>query len=255
MENLPINLYGESIFTSFRSWESNIPGLNLHIERLAKSLNHYFFNNLEDLDKIKSIISKKINLHVKDNTYYRITVYLSERASFICHEVGLEDLIFHLSEKKLDSEINLVSKKLCLAPSPFTPNYIPIKSNNYLQHLLALKKARKNDYDDVLFHYQGMMTECTTSAVVFMKNSQGVTPKSSINLDSITLKLFNEFLEDSVSLREMNIGEISQYKYCFSLNSVQGISIIESIDDIKFDRDEAFKIAKQFISFLKVRGE
>lgn len=62
MENLPINLYGESIFTSFRSWESNIPGLNLHFERLAKSLNHYFFNNLEDLDKIKSIISKKIKL-------------------------------------------------------------------------------------------------------------------------------------------------------------------------------------------------
>lgn len=113
MENLPINLYGESIFTSFRSWESNIPGLNLHFERLAKSLNHYFFNNLEDLDKIKSIISKKIKLDVKDNTYYRITVYLSERASFICHDVAIEDLIFHLSEKKLDSEINLVSKKLC----------------------------------------------------------------------------------------------------------------------------------------------
>lgn len=256
MRNMRHELYGESVFTSFRTFNGQICGAEQHFRRLYDAVLVTY--NLKNLTYIQFFnhflqnVEEQIGLKTK-NHYCRMTIF--------CNELGtsLNQSRFGLSELDLDisiKELNLIDKKIRLKTylSPFSKNYIPIKSGSYFQNTIFKRKAIDAGFDDALFVCDESITEASTSNIIFIKNGNFFYPEGAHFLQGITLNIFRAFCKRlSLSISGAKIFERSMKDYsgAFLLNSVQGLVPVESINSFNYNTEEIETIRIKFIQFCE----
>jgi branched-subunit amino acid aminotransferase/4-amino-4-deoxychorismate lyase len=257
MRNLRHELYGESVFTSFRTFNGRVPALELHFMRLYEAVREtYFMKSLTYSQFYDYFCSDFIDKHLiaRTNKYFRLTIYSDNTNSALGQKsFGLCDLKLNLLTKELGKP--LTSLRLKSYQSPFSKNYVPIKSGSYFQNLLFKRKAMDQGFDDVIFSVDGNLVEASTSNLVFEKNGQFFYPSGNYFLQGITLSIFKKYCEScSILIHEIEIPKstIKNYDHVFLLNSVQGLVSVSSIDEKKYSvDDDTEKLSIQFIKYCE----
>ena len=256
MRNLRHELYGESVFTSFRTFNGQVYGLEEHFKRLYEAVrNVYFMKTLTYSQFFNYFCIDVEDLFVNryQNHYIRMTIFLDQVNSNLNQKsFGLCDLKMNTSVKALG--VTRTSLRLKTYPSPYSKNYIPIKSGSYFQNLFFRRKGIEQGYDDILFTINDEIVEASTSNIMFQKENEFFIPAGEYFLQGITIKLFKEYCKfNSFKIYELDIKKISikDYDQVFLLNSVQGLVSVKSIDDDEFIVDHSRALYDHFFKFCE----
>ena len=257
MLNLRHELYGESVFTSFRTFEGKVFGKDLHLRRLYLAVKAcYLLADLsfEDFETYFNLESKLQYLNLANpDSYIRLTIYSSKVSS-------LSHFKFELSELQLDIKIkdyqeNVLGIKLKTESYPYSESYRPIKAGSYFQQLLLRKEALADGFDDVSFvGIDGQLLELSTSNIIF-KNTQGhfITPKGDYFLRGTTLTLFENYCTERGLLfrvEDIKITDVKNLEAAFALNAVSIIKKIKSINSFEFKENDIDRLRSDFLKYL-----
>ncbi|MFI4963181.1 MAG: aminotransferase class IV, partial [Legionellales bacterium] len=118
------------------------------------------------------------------------------------------------------------------------------KSVNYLEAILARRIALASGADDALFfNTQGHATETTCANLFILKNRELLTPPLSDGvLPGITRSRIRGFCDQGAyGFREQSITQslLAEADAVFITNSLQGIRMVQSLDDTIFNCDHS----------------
>jgi branched-subunit amino acid aminotransferase/4-amino-4-deoxychorismate lyase len=255
MINMRHELYGESVFTSFRSYAGKIIGLELHLQRLLGAVQKTY--GLEDLtlEQFESHLiagEELIGLASQyPNHYFRLTIMAQGDSSLQKTSFDLEDLklVKNIEKRSFDTE---TEKTLKLTPSPFSQYYEPIKAGSYFQQLFFRRKAMRLGFSDVLFTQDDNILEASTSNILFFKNHQFYTPKANSILYGTTLKLFEKYcyqLDCPLSYETISLSTLDTYEAVYLLNAVEGLTAVSAIEKIKYQTKHLSPLRDNFLKF------
>jgi len=222
-------LFGESIFTSFRTYDRSVPFLADHLDRLQKGSSYFYpsqdFNSLKIKEGLKTLIS------TLDKDYrYRVTLYPEEG------ELDFFISTYHLPGPSL--KCDLIKGRM-----PKYPSNVPsiIKwGNNYGEIFHELKWAQKQGLDEVLFYTRdGFITECSFSNIFLIKKGEIFTPKP--NNCFLTGIIRNNLIKEvEVIEKDLTFDDLKSCDEVFLTNSVRGIIPVTSFEGTSFKK--TFKI-------------
>ncbi len=254
MRNSRHEIYGESIFTSFRTFDGKVPEFQEHIKRLWNGAKEgYGFEHLS-LEAFSNHFLENLNLSQKFsdnlNHYFRLTLISNG-------DVSLGKMNFSLSEMELCLSIKPIpamksSLSLQTKPSPFSEHYLPIKNGSYFQQLVIKRQAMHAGFDDVLFTREGFILEASTSNIVFEKDEHFYFPAAKGIIQGITEGIFKRFLlaqNKKIINTNIELKEIKNFDHAYLLNCVGGITSVSKINDVCFESSQDTK--SSFINFIK----
>lgn len=208
----------------------------------------------EHIDRLL-VNARKLSIHHR---------YTKKDLSAILHEAAVKSCIddyliyFSLSrssESRVHSALKCENANLLITIEPFevycssTPvtltvkedlryQYCDIKTVNLLPNVTALTNAEKNGFDEVVFHRDGIVTECAKSNISIIKQGRLIThPLTNHILPGITRhhilevckRLGTPFSEGKYTLCDMySADEIiisSSSKLCRKVRQIDGISV------------------------------
>lgn len=223
---------GHSVFTSFISYNGRMLFLDAHLGRLLSGAEFLFpnYNWIINREKLKEYVESeffKLSSELQNNRYFRLSIF---------------DDSVHLQHRDLiNSEAPL---KLTSAFKIKTPGLLPafVKSANYLESDLELKRAKLNNFDDVVyFDHLKNVTEASTSNL-FIVSSDGriITPApSSMILDGVTRKkLFQKLKKSGFPIDESIISktDLLNAREIWLTNSIKGIRFVDQFDGLCFEK-------------------
>jgi len=250
MINFRHELFGESVFTSFRTIDAKVLGLQEHIERLWRAaqvcytIEHVSLIEFERYFFYQNELTQLFAQY--PNHYFRLTIYADA-------DLSLAKLRFGLSELKLDIKHTALPKgpsaiQLQTSESPYSSHYLALKTGSYAQNIIFRRRAMENGYDDVLFVRENRLLEASTSAVIFHRGKTFVTPADKSILKSVTCQLLEKFCRDTdhkFIQRPMSLDELSDYEHVFLANSVQFLTSVTRIDDNNYSENNNLNINLQ----------
>lgn len=232
----PLNeafLYGYGLFETIKIFEGKMYFLKEHIERLKNgciTLNLsliYDYKTLEEycyeLIRKNQLISGgiRISYSKKNNEYFLLITTRKNNYTEDSYKRGF---------------------KLCFADikrNPYSP-LVYLKSNNYLESLLARQKALEMNYNEAVFiNINEKICEGTISNLFFIKNRAVYTPDTKCGLLSGILREKVIDIINSIDL-ELCIGEFEKENLfkadeIFLTNSLMDIMPVSKLEDKKFD--------------------
>ena len=255
MNNNRAQLYGESIFTSFRYYGTHVPGFDLHLERLRFALSKYFLLRDISQDDFKQFLGLDAS-KIQQNHYFRVTIFADDG------DISLKKLRFGLSDLKVEitrKPMNNLNPTLKVTKNNFTLNYInpKIKIGSLGQNIFLKRAAILNGYDDTLLVSFSRITELSTANIVFEKNNKLFFPKGDNIFRGITSELLKSFCQkEQISFVEKEIftKDLNSFDRAYSLNCVQGVSCIKQIDQLELEGVKSLTL-KKFTSFLRGSDE
>ena len=215
--------------------------------------------------------------------------YSKKKLSAILHEIAVKSCIesyliyFSLSrssEERIHSAKNCIGANLMVTIEPISIDkksravtltvkedrryqFCNIKTVNLLPNVLALTDAEKHGYDEVVFHKNGIVTECAKSNISILKRGRLIThPLDNTILPGITRKhllkecqrLGIQCFEETFTLSDMySADEIiisSSSKLCRPVKQIDDISVGGKSD--KLLRDICDAIYMQYESCARL---
>lgn len=237
MFSMRYELYGESTFTSFRSFNGVIIDFEQHLKRLKDAVENYFallFNDLDDFDRELGLSKKIVQLlEVNKDAYFRITIYAD------C-DVSLKKFKFEKKDLKVAYRVcdieNIVNEELKLLTAfyPYSESYKAIKNGSYFPQLRLKKMAIDQGYDDVLFiNPSDHILELSSSSLFFERfDGSFITPDAANILESTTLKSLAKVLD--IKKESIKFSDLESFKSAYAVNAVHLITPISSINTKKF---------------------
>lgn len=123
------------------------------------------------------------------------------------------------------------------------------KTCNYLDHLLELKKAKQQGFNEVLFfNTQGYMAECATSNIFLVKDNNIYTPKiesgilNGIMREQVITQCKNQELD--VQIQNITQAFLSTVDEIFITNSVLGIMPISEMQSVQYKSELTSQLRK-----------
>lgn len=248
-------LYGESIFTSFRSVNGVVPYYQEHLERLLASVNDYYFNQRFRYTDLVNHFIKPLQLEdqfrLSKNHYFRLTFVASKQTALTLRQFSLGDIELILNVGPLPTKLTNI--RLQTTPSPYSENACLYKTGSYFQNFYFKQQAMREGFNDVLFTRNGQILEASTSSIFFQNESTIVTPLKNGIFPSISIKLVKSFCESRNYLfqsRKMSLQELRQFEKCFLINSVQLTTPVSAIDDFVFSCENSKVWSSDFEDFV-----
>jgi len=129
---------------------------------------------------------------------------------------------------------------------PFQRQLSHVKTTDYLMAIWLQPWLRKNGGDDILYHHEGIFSECPRSNIFLVTNDgRLVTPGRNI-LKGITRKqVIRLALEIGITVEERDIAfhEIRAASEAFITSSTKRLVPVRRLDDIKFEQKKADSVA------------
>lgn len=244
------SLYGESIFTSFRSINGRVFQLDLHLKRFFEGVNAYYFKGRLTYDQfIGHYLEGQILVDRYPNHYFRLTFIADEAPR--ARGIGLSAGKVLVEHKEITySEQQLKVKSM---PSPYTKYSWQTKAGSYFEAFKAKGEAQTRGFNEVLFfHENKLLTELSTSRIVLQKGNVFYTPNLSEQFNSLGLAQFKIFCEKhnfALEYTDIKLQDLKDFEGAFGLNSVRLIQPIIQIDHIDFEVKR-----KVLANFLKEVG-
>ena len=258
MNSLRNNLFGESVFTSFRTQNSMVQGLRVHIERLYRDFAMCYgleeVSYLEFCEEIINPLNLQEKMSANENAYFRVTIFSLEEAELKKTEFNLRKFQVDLMIKDLPASLSNEAGSLMLSPSPYGAGFINCKMGSYAQNLIYKRLAISNGYTDTLFFNENNeVLELTTSNIIFFEKNSIIFVQGLPIFHGITEALLKKFLELKnfpYENKKIKLKDIHEGLSGFCLNSVQGIKPIERIGSTRLhliDLDILSKFNKSFL--------
>lgn len=257
-------LYGEGVFETMRSYGGVIFRLDAHIKRLFNSARQVYLNIPYGKERLKELIYATLKKNFLKDTYVRVALWRKEEG-------------FGLDFKSRDTEILVVTQPLKKSLKGIHKKGIratlsrkirknvashisDIKSFNYLENIIARKRARLSGFEEVIFlNTSGFVSEASASNIFVVKNGVLATPpvKAGI-LSGITREVvialakrcvFDVF-ERNISARDLfNADEV------FLTNSLSEIVPVVEVDRKRIGNGSAGEFTRLLAVLYRIEAE
>lgn len=227
---LALTNYGH--FTSMLVEDSQVRGLSLHMQRLARDCRHLFNADL-DADQVRDYVRKAV-ASSEQPTVVRVTVY---------------DPALDLGTIGADAHPHILVTTRSAAqgqPKPWRLQTISyrreepsVKHVGLFGAMKHRRSAQREGFDDVLFlNPDGTISEIATSNIGFVRDGKVIWPRSEY-LPGITMTLLRQALDEPVISEPLTFPDLRSMDAAFATNAATGIRPITSIDSIEWPVEHA----------------
>ncbi len=252
MLRTPAHLYGESIFTSTRSIDGKLVYREQHLERLFEHVKDYYFmgelkqKSFFERFKIEDEIDELLKRY--PNHYFRLSVFADERDTLLPATMKLEDLQLDILVKEI--KLSQKALKLQTKPSPFTKFKSSLKAGSYFQNFYDKRKSITAGFDDCLYIREGVVTEASTSNIIFGVGDLFFTPQKEEVFYGIGIRSFSEIFK-SVSFADIHMRDLSTYDSCYLINSVSLLTPVSQVNENFFTNAKYEFMLEKVLKTLK----
>lgn len=229
-------LYGYGLFETIKVSDGKLYFLKEHIERIRKGCGVLNFKIIYNEDTLYEYCHKLIKKNGLSNGSIRIS-----------YSKNISDYILLISTRRNSYTEDNYKKgfKLCFANikrNPYSP-IVYLKSNNYLENLLARQRAQEKGFDEAVFlNVYGKICEGTISNIFFVKDNRIFTPDIDCGILSGILREKTIGIIKSLDL-ELCIGQYERKQLkdadeIFITNSLIDIMPVSCLEDRKLDMDK-----------------
>lgn len=233
-------LFGDGIFETFRFHQQNIPFLNIHLQRLLEGLKQLDIKLDYPIENITEWIKNSIHTSKKDNGIAKIVITRGSWDGQFIPKKSMCHIMLYTYENTpiLDfKEKPLINLTISSIPKNQYSPIVHIKTLNYLENILARKKALSENFDDCLFlNLDHKISETTTSNIFWVKEQSLYTPELNAGiLPGVTRKLILKIAKElNIKIHEGSYGieAIKEADEIFTTNVKTGIQPVQKIDNI-----------------------
>ncbi|MCK5072538.1 MAG: aminotransferase class IV [Bacteriovoracaceae bacterium] len=266
-------LFGESVFTSMRTYKDQVLFLEDHLHRLESGIEYLFedveFVNVNEWHQVEKwffegigALRFRIKEHSPDNDVsLRVTVFIDsvEDTNSLILKKG--KLRFFIIGKDISSGFDSGDRvKLTTAQKRLPPRFIPayVKPGNYMESALELRKACSKGFDEILYLTdEDYIAECSTSNIFFRSGDTIYTPEVNTGiLEGITRKkLIKFFAKENINVVTGNykIDDLLDSDEAWLTSSVKGIRPVSQFEGKIFSSRDSWteKIVRLFIRSIE----
>lgn len=225
--NSQLSKFGIGLFETIKIKNGQAISLNLHLDRIFKSINELNLNVTEDRGFIEKKIIEYIKYEKINNKALRLTIFDEG------YNLSTRDIIY-------DDSLYKRGFNLCISPIVRGDSIIyRHKTTNYFENIYSKNFALKNGYDDSIFiDFQNRILECSMSNIYFIKDNKIYTPNKKLPILNGTMKkrIIDICLDLEIDIKQcdIKIEDIEEFEFCFISNSLMGLMKVNKIEKIKF---------------------
>lgn len=235
-EIMSLALYNFACFTSFYVYRGEVKGLDLHLNRLLNDANALFGcapKPDEILANVKSFLS-----HVDDSEGFGVRVTIFPANFSLARPTEIKQLDIMVNGRSAAMSAHKPLKLLSIGALRSMPGQ---KTVNMTANFIARGKAQTQGADDALMIDDQTITEGPTWNIFFGKDNILTTPSLTCGiLPGITRKMLIESAqaaEFDVVERNITVGELGEFDFCFASNALIGVKPVCGIDQNEFDTE------------------
>ncbi|WP_194776520.1 aminotransferase class IV [Pararhodonellum marinum] len=237
---------GYAIFDFFRSVNFQPLFLDDYLDRFIRSAEKTRLPLKYSREKLKDIILVLIQKNQLE--FGGIRMVLSGGISMDYFSPSTGNLYIFCEELNMP-----VAKKYELGVKLRSLEYLrpiaDVKTTNYTLAVMASADWKSEEIEDVMYHHEGVISECSRSNLFMVKNGVISTPKKNI-LYGITRKYVIE-LAEGVEERDIALKEIMEADEVFLTSSTKRILPIKQIDDQLIGMGNPGPVTRQMMVRLK----
>jgi branched-chain amino acid aminotransferase len=216
---------GLAVFEVLRTYNGKTNHLPLHLQRLKKSVKITRMKLPKTKKEITSIIKKTIQKNYKGKELTLQIIVTGGKSKNKLLPTGKYGLII------LAGKVQEFKTTVKLQTTPEQRTLPEAKITNYVPAIIAIQKARKQGFDDILYTSQKNALESSTSNIFIIKKNQLLTPKNSV-LPGITRKIILEKIKLNLRKieRTVKIKEVYNADEAFITSSTRQLTPVLKVD-------------------------
>lgn len=233
---------GLGVFEVLRTYNGKANHLPLHLKRLEKSLKITGMKLPTNKEKITKIIRKLIKKNYKGKELTIQIIITGGETKNKMLTIGKHRLIILIERLK-----TLKTNGIKLQTTAEQRTHPEAKITNYVPAIIALKKAKKHGYDDILYADENKNAlECSTSNIFIVKNKRIITPKTSV-LPGITRKIILTKIKTKLKKIEKNvkIREVYNADEVFITSSTRQLTPVIKVDSHKIGNGKPGRLSTE----------
>lgn len=221
--------------------------LNEHLERFYFSAKEMRLKIPYSKDELKKIIFELLEKNHVSDTGVRIT--LTGGYSQDGYQLSSPNLIISLRSFN-SPPVNELAKPIKLITYEHQRQLPHVKTIDYLMAIWLQPIVRQHNADDILYHQNGIVTECPRSNFFIVTNDDKIiTPSENILKGVMRMKLLQAAtLNYHVEERAVSIEEIKRAKEAFITSTTKTILPVHQVDENIFSKEN--KVTTQLYKLI-----
>ena len=239
-------LFGDGVYETLRWYNGKLFKLDLHIERLKKSLasSRINFSSFDEIEKVINELIKKNKFEDEEHLfiYLQITrgAYFPRQHHFPPADVEPTFFLSVVPFKRHEEELKNGIKVILEEDIRWTR--CDIKSTMLMPNVLARQRALEQNAVEAVFVRNGFITEGTHTSFCAVKNGKLYTPplfpngvlRTNYILDGITRKIILEICgkeEIPISETEIKADELKSFDEIMLLGTISEVMPVVRVDE------------------------
>jgi branched-chain amino acid aminotransferase len=238
---------GYGVFDFFKVLNFVPVFLNEHLDRFYFSAKEMRLKVPYSKDELKKIIFELLEKNNVRDTGVRIT--LTGGYSQDGYQLSSPNLIISLRSFN-SPPVNELAKPIKLITYEHQRQLPHVKTIDYLMAIWLQPIVRQHNADDILYHQNGIVTECPRSNFFIVTNDDKIiTPSENILKGVMRMKLLQAAtLNYHVEERAVSIEEIKRAKEAFITSTTKTILPVHQVDEYIFSKEN--KVTTQLYKLI-----
>lgn len=241
---------GYGIFDFFKIKEGENPWLEHYFDRFYNSIGYANITTSYTRDDLRDMISDLFAKNGIETGYIKIICTGGYSANGFSPTGKSNFMMFSFPMDKFPNKpegqgYNLITSEF-IRPNPL------VKSTNYFNSVMNYPRMQEYEAVDVLYHYNGRLSECSRCNVFIIKDGVISTPESGM-LEGVTRRRVLEQMDKgfNIEIRPVNTLEIFSADEIFISSSTKGVMPIINIDGNKVNDGQVGEISSTLSKVLE----
>lgn len=220
---------GYGIFDYFRTIQNQPVFLDEHLARLYYSAEKMRLTIEHTSAQLKELIHQLIQKNDLPDSGIRITItggYSGDGYSIAKPNVIIQQNPFRFNVENFEKGIRLMSYN-------HQRQLSDVKTIDYLQAIYLQPLLKEKQADDILYHHQGILTECPRANFFMVTHDEEVITPSENILKGITRKKILGLKDFKVRESDILLKELKNIKEAFITSTTKNVLPVLQIDDQK----------------------
>ncbi len=198
--------FGDAVYDVMIGYNAKVYQFDEHISRLLNGVKALEINLTHSVAQIRDIVNELAKSHADEEFMVYIQVSrASENRTHIYSSSSPSNLMIFTDSVAIRDSLVPIS---LISQNDLRYEYCNIKTVNLLPSVLAATKANKMSADECVLIRDGIVTECSRSNVVFIRNDTLYAPRESNHiLPGITMQnVFEICKKNGIKVRRCDFG-------------------------------------------------
>jgi len=234
---------GYGIFDFFKLKEGQNPWLQHYLNRFYNSLKYADIPFHFSRNQLKEMMTRIMEKNGQESAYIKMVCTGGYSADGYSPSGTSNFMMYSFPIDKFPNKpegqgYNLITTEF-IRPNP------KVKSTNYFNSVMNYPRMQKYDAVDVLYHYNGHLSECSRCNVFIIKDGKINTPEKGM-LEGITRLRVLEQIKNGfeIEIRPVNTIEIFTADEIFVSSSTKGVMPIVNIEGKKVNDGKVGEVCK-----------